>query len=300
MEAADPLTDVDLNLFLVFEALMVERNVTRAATRLRRSQPAISNALTRLRARWRDPLFVRHARGVTPTPRAVALQPAVSEALRRLREGLVPPEPFDPRTTKRTFVIAASDHAQLLVVPELARRLREWPSVVLRVVPLPLQFPGVEIERGELDLVLGVFDVAPGDRAPVGLKRQLLADERMVAIGRKGNPALKKPLEVAARLPQLNVSPRGGTVSRARGPERNIVLFVPHYLTAPWVLAETDLIAVIPESLARRFAQRFALQVVPLPPATPRLKVVQLWHPSVHEQPANQWLRAEVQRAAAR
>lgn len=298
MESADPLADVDLNLFLVFEALMVERNVTRAAVRLKRSQPAISNALHRLRQRWGDPLFVRHARGVTPTPRAAALAPAVTEALRGLRDGLVAPEPFDPKTARRTFTLAASDHAQLLVLPGLAKRLAGWPGLTLRVVPLPREFPTQALERGELDLVLGVFGVALGDQAPTGLKRQVLARERLVVVARKRHPALSKPLELAARLPQLNVSPRGGTVSRTREPKRNIVLFVPHYLTAPWLLESTDLLAAMPESLARRFAEKFALQLAPLPPQTPRLTVVQLWHPSAHAQPASQWLRSEVHRAA--
>lgn len=298
MEASDPLADVDLNLFLVFEALMVERNVTRAATRLKRTQPAVSNALLRLRRRWSDPLFVRHARGVTPTARALQLAPFVRDALGRLREGLKPSEPFEPKTARHTFVIAASDHAQLLVLPSLSLRLATWPGVTLRVVPLASEFPALALERGELDLVLGVFDVAPGDRAPSGLKRQVLVDERMLAVARRGHPGLKRPLAQAMQLPQLNVSPRGGTRSRfdRRGsrPTRNIVLFVPHYLAAPWVLEKTDLLAVMPESIARRFARSFALEVAPLPGAPPKLKVQQLWHPSVHDQPAHQWLRAQL------
>ncbi len=303
MEASDPLAAVDLNLFLVFEALMVERNVTRAAARLRRSQPALSNALTRLRARFSDPLFIRHARGVTPTARALALAEPVAAALRGLRAGLAPAAAFDPATARHTFVLAASDHAQLLIVPALAKRLAKWPGLGFRVVPLPLEFPTSALERQELDAVLGVFDVAPGDRAPAGLKRLVLADERMCAVARRGHPALRRPLTQALHLPQLNVSPRGGTVSRFergdRGPRRNIVLFVPHYAAAPWVLEQTDLLAVLPERVARRFAASFALEVAPLPPGTPRLKVQLLWHPSVHDPPAHQWLRAELKAAVS-
>src|SRR5690349_18897327 len=136
MEAADPLADLDLNLFVVFEALMVERNVTRAAVRLKRTQPAVSNALTRLRQRFGDPLFVRHPRGVTATPRALEIEPWVTDSLKRIRAGLEPREAFDPKRARHTFVVAASDHAQLLFVPPLAARLAGWPGLTLRVVPL--------------------------------------------------------------------------------------------------------------------------------------------------------------------
>ena len=281
---------------------MPERNVTRAATRIRRSQPAVSNALLRLRQTFGDPLFVRGRLGVSPTQRALQLAVPITDALSRLRDGLRAPEAFDPTTAKKTFVLAASDHAQLLVVPALAKRLARWPGLKFRVVPLPGEFPQRELERGEFDLVLGVFDVAPGDRAPTGLKRQVLVDEKMVAIARRGHPGLKRSLAAAIALPQINVSPRGGTTGRyerARGrPTRNIVFYVPHYLVMPWVLESTELIAVMPERVATLFAASFALEIKRFEMPTPRLKVQQLWHPGAHGQPANQWLRAQVFAAA--
>ena len=298
------LETLDLNLLRVLDALLAERSVSRAAVRLGRSQPAVSNALKRLRRALGDPLFVRGPDGLTPTTRALALAPPLGRALTLLGDALDEPAPFDPCTARRTFVVAASDHAQLLVVPQLAQRMARWPGLTFRVVPLPRDFPSRELERGELDLVLGIFGVAAGDEMPTGLQRQLLVEERMVAVGRRGHPALAGNLAAAFRLPQLNVSPRGGTATKAelrsrRRVERNIVLYVPHYLVAPWVLASTDLLAVMPERVARRFAETFPLAVVPVR-GTPTLRVHQLWHPRAHEDPAQKWLREELKDLSTR
>lgn len=295
------LATFDLNLLRVLDALFLEQSVGRAAARLRLSQPATSNALARLRDALGDPLFVRGRTGMVPTPRALQLRAPLTLALRQLQEALAPPAPFSPEAAKQTFVIAASDHAQLIVLPQLMTRLAQHPGLKLRVVPLQRDFPGPELESGELDLVIGVFDLAPGDRAPRGLKRQVLVRERFVLAARKGHPALKHPERLDLSLPQLHVSPRGGTESgfeRKTRLRRNVVLFMPHYLVAPWVLAGTDLLAALPERVARRFAEVFSLQLAPVMVPHEPLRVQQMWHPYRHEQPAHRWLREEVLAAA--
>ncbi len=300
------LAALDLNLLRVLDALLAERSVSRAAVRLGLSQPATSNALARLRAALGDPLLVRGSKEMTATPRALALRAPVAAALAQLRNALEPPRPFDPATSERTFVIAASDHAQLLIFPPLALTLAACPGLRLRGVPLPKDFPSEALEAGEVDLVLGAFDLAPGDRAPRGLKRQLLVEERFVAVARKEHPALRgaASLEKALALPQLHISPRGGTSGvfeqrmGRKGLRRNIVLFAPHYLVAPWVLASTDLVAALPERVARRFAEAFPLRVAPLDFVPDTLRIQQLWHPKVQEDPAHRWLRAQVLAAA--
>jgi DNA-binding transcriptional LysR family regulator len=292
---------LDLNLLRVLEALLAERSVSRAAARLRLSQPATSSALARLREALHDPLLVRGGGGMVPTPRALALQEPVRAALRQLEGALTEPAAFEPRTARQTFVLVASDHAQLLVVPGLAARLRELPHLRLRVLAPPRDFPLAELERGEVDLVLGAFDLAPGDRAPRGLKRQLLATERFVVVGRRGHPALARGRRLELTLPQLHVAPRGGTEGRFDRQvrlRRNVVLFVPHYLVAPWVLASTDLLAALPERVARRFAEAFPLTLAPAPVEGAELRLHQLWHPRRQEEPAHRWLRAEVLAAA--
>ena len=295
------LADFDLNLLRVLDALFIEQSVGRAAARLRLSQPATSNALARLRAALGDPLFVRGRQGMVPTPRALALRGPLTLALRQLQEALVPPEAFVPERASRTFVLAASDHAQLLVLPQLAAQLAHYPGLTLRVVPLPRDFPTPELEAGELDLVLGVFDLSPGDQAPRGLRRQVLVREHFVLVGRAGHPALRKPERLDLSLPQLHVSPRGGTEGRFERKtklRRNVVLFTPHYLVAPWVLAGTGLIAALPERVALRFAEAFPLTVVPVPLPHEPLRVQQLWHPHRQEDPAHRWLREQVLAAA--
>jgi DNA-binding transcriptional LysR family regulator len=294
------LETLDLNLLVVFEALMIERNVTRAASRLRRSQPALSRALTHLRHELGDPLFIRGRHGITPTARALDLAGPVQAALASLRQALEPGPTFDPNTARHTFVVAASDHAQLLVLPKLVGRLAAWPGLTLRVVALPTVFPTEALERGELDVVVGLFNVAPGDDAPASLKRQVLFDEHLCVVGRSGHPALRRPvLARLAQLPQVNVSPRGGTRGRferstaAGALERNIVLYVPHYAAVPWLLMQSDLLAVLPEQVAKLFARQFPLRCVELDVGR-RLKVQQLWHPRSQLLPANRWLRAQL------
>lgn len=295
------MNELDLNLLRVFEALMSEQSVSRAAAKLRLSQPATSSALNRLREALGDPLLVRTREGMVPTPRALALRGPVTASLRQLREALVAPAPFDPVSARRTFVIAASDHAQLLILPALMKRFAKFEGLRLRVVPLPRDFPLGELEAGELDLVAGVFDLAPGDRAPRGLKRQVLANERYVVVGRKKHPALKKGARFELSLPQLHVSPRGGTEGRFERKtklRRNVVLFTPHYLVAPWVLVNTDVLAALPESIATRFAERFPLEVRPAPLSHDALVVQQLWHPLRQDDAAHRWLRDEVFKSA--
>ena len=294
------IAQLDLNLLRVLDALFEESSVGRAATRLRLSQPAVSNALARLRLALADPLFVRSRDGMLPTERARALRGPITSALRQLEHALGNAEGFDPGTSTRAFTLAASDHAQLLVLPRLARVFQGCPGLKLKVLAPPRDFPMRALESGELDLALGAFDLAPGDRVPRGLKRQLLVEEKFVVVCRKGHPALKEPLPRLVARPQLHVAPRGGTESgfdrgRAR---RNIVLFTPHYLAAPWTLANTDLLAALPARVGRLFAARFPLAVREIDEPGASLKLHQVWHPVHQGDPAHKWLREQVRLAA--
>lgn len=294
------IRQLDLNLLRVLDALFEEASVGRAAARLRLSQPAVSNALSRLRLAFSDPLFVRSRDGMLPTERARSLRGPVIGALRQLDHAFATPGGFEPFTARRAFVIAASDHAQLLVLPKLSAVLIRCPGIQLSVVNPPRDFPLRELESGAIDLVLGAFDLAPGDRVPRGLKRQLLVEERYVLVARKGHPALKESLERLMARPQLHVSPRGGTegkYERQNRTRRNVVLFTPHYLATPWMLASTDLLAAMPARVGQLFAQQFALALRPVTLPNARIKVQQVWHPVRQDDPAHRWLREQVRLA---
>ncbi len=295
------LAQLDLNLLRVLDALFEEASVGRAATRLHLSQPAVSNALSRLRLALNDPLFVRSREGMLPTDRARSLRGPVTGALRQLEHALDAPGGFDPLTARRGFVLAASDHAQLLVIPRLAKVFQRCTGLSLKVVAPSRDFPLRELESGELDLTLGAFDLSPGDRVPRGLKRQLLVEEGYVVAGRKGHPAFKEPLSRLIVRPQLHVSPRGGTegiFERKSSTRRNVVLFTPHYLSTPWTLANTELLAALPERVGRLFAERFELMLRPIEIPTATLLLHQVWHPVRQAEPAHRWLREQVRLAA--
>ncbi len=286
---------LDLNLLRVLEALFVEGSVGKASVRLGLSQPATSNALGRLRDALGDPLFVRGREGMVPTPRALELRAAVTGALESLDEALARRAPFEPESEERTFVVAASDHVQLLLLPALWNVFARCPGLGLRIVPLPRDFPLLELQTGALDLAIGFFGSAVGDEVPSGLKRRVVSREHFVVVGRRGHPAWKKKL--ALELPQLTVAPRGGVegrFDRRAKLQRNLKLFVPHYAAVPWLLAESDLLAALPERVARLFAERFDLEVRPAPVAHEPVRLQQVWHPSRHADPSHQWLRERV------
>lgn len=176
---------VNLNLFVTFDALLAERNVTRAARRLGLTQSAVSNALRQLRVLFEDPLFLRRASGVEPTPRALALAEPVRRGLESLGAALAPPV-FDARTAERSFVLAASDYVELVLLPPLLRRLaREAPGVRLEVVPWGLHEVPPSLARGEADLMMGYYG-----RVPSGHREAPLFGEVYVGLARRGHAAL--------------------------------------------------------------------------------------------------------------
>lgn len=289
-----------LKLLLVLDALLAERNVTRAAAKVGLSQPAMSNALARLRDALDDPLLVRTPQGMVPTPRAEALAAPLARALADLERAFTVPEPFDPSTSTRCFNIAATDYMELTLLPRLMAALRGMGATV-QVALLPLAEPSwaEALADGALDLTLAVVG-----RAPERLRSRRLFDEAFACLLRRDHPAAAAPLtlERFVELPHLLVSPRGGRrgiVDEAlerRGLSREVVLSVPHFLMAPAVVAQTDLIATVPSRVARAFVG--ALPVVALPPPLPLpgFSVAMSWHERQHHDPAHQWLREQLAR----
>lgn len=289
------LRRLDLNLLVIFDALMTERNVTRAARRVALSQPAVSNALSRLRHYLKDELFVRGPDGMLPTPRALELAPQVHSALAALEQAL-DPLAFDPATAERSFTIDTNDYMVSAVIPPLMRRLAESaPFIDVRVLPAA----GKAFERldaGDADFALGAF----GD-IPERFGHALIDDNKFSCMMRAGHPLArgKLDLERFAAVPHLLITPRGdpqGFVDQAlaeHGLKRRIALTVNHFTVVPPIIAETDLIVTLPRRIAEPYAARYGLVIRPSPVAIPPSfsQIHLLWHKRLGEHPAHAWFR---------
>ncbi|MCF7222231.1 LysR family transcriptional regulator [Marilutibacter chinensis] len=290
------LRRMDLNLLVTLDALLVERNVTRAAERLHLSQPAVSVQLSKLRAALDDPLLLPGPRGMRPTARAEALHVPLREALEALQQAVAPTGPFDPATAERDWRVAASDYAASTVVhPALAGLRVAAPDTRLAIVRMVPAQIARQAEQGGIDLAFHTLDDAPPE-----LRQRRLFAERYVLVGRADHPRLRRRPTLAqfCRLEHVIVSPDGGGFRGAtdealalRGLSRRVVLSVPHFLFVPSAVADTDLVAMLPERLAARYP---TLRVVEPPVEVPAFELVMLWHERVHRDPAHQWLRGHI------
>lgn len=284
---------LDLNLLVILDALLDERNVTRAAARLGMSQPAVSAALARLRRQFGDPLFIRAQRGLIPTAKAVALAEAVKGVIYEAQT-LLRPASFDPAEAEGRFTIATTDYMQATVVVPLLEKLRtRAPGLAIIVRSLELSDIRALLERGDLDLAITIPEFAASD-----LQSRKLYRERYVGAARKGHPILNGRLTVQAfcSYPHAFVAPRGGppygpvdealTGTRYR---RNIALTVPSFLVLPYVLRSTDLVVTAPERLIA--GMRSQLSLFELPLSVPEFDVIAVWHPRAQNDARHRWVR---------
>lgn len=294
----------DLNLLKAFDALYAERHVTRAGLRIGLSQSAMSGALTRLRELFEDELFVRTPSGMQPTPRADDLAGSVSDALRLVR-GALQSDRFDPATADRAFTIAMTDYAAFVLLPPLLARLSvEAPRIDVRVSGMFGRNEAIErLDSGEANLAIG-FPVEASARI---LMRPLF-QEGFACVARRGHPAFADgaSLEAFAAAPHLLVSPEGdrsGLVDHklaALGLERRVVLSLPQFVVAPFVIAETDLIATLASRVARRFAATGIGIAIHEPPIElPSWPLAMMWHRRADAHAATLWLRDIIAEIAA-
>lgn len=297
------IASVNLNHLVAFDALLAERSVTRAARRLGVTQSAMSNALRQLRLMFDDPLFLRRATGIDPTPRALAIAEPVRRGLAAFGAALSPAE-FDPRTADRTFVVAASDYVELVLLPPLLRRLSaEAPGIRLEMVPWGLHEVPPSVERGEVDLMLGYYS-----RVPAGHHEELLFEEEFSCLARKKHPTLsRKPtLKAWVSVPHVVVSQKPGSKSgvdralAARGVSRTIGVRVSHFSIVPQVVAETDFTAALSRRIAEPAARALGLVVFEPPLALAKSHVGQVWHERLDADVGHQWLRALIRNVAKR
>lgn len=307
--AAVSFRSLDLNLLRVFDEVMAERSLTKAAHKLALTQPAVSNALRRLRESLGDELVRRSGQGVEPTPAALALWPSVRQALRQLQSALMPTH-FEPQQANSTFVLAMADATAAELMGGLAIRMQEAaPGVSLRVVPLTTRDPRRLLAEGAADLALGYFPAVLTDltaRAqtgePVNFSHQRLYAGEYVCVMRKGHPLADAPLTLdsycAARHLLVSFSGRPyGYVDEALssiGRQRRIVLTVNQFFTAGRVVVHSDLLTVLPWHFVPTTGMGDQLVVRQLPLEVPPVHVEALWHEAQHDQPAHQWLRQQL------
>ena len=297
----------DLNLMPVFLALMEERSVTRAAERLGMTQPALSNALTRLRAMLLDPLFVRERYGMQPTQKAQELAPVIAAALASLDEVVLGQQEFDPAKATQLITVAPNSYVEFVLVPAIVARLRELaPGIRLRLTPFGTDLAETGVVSGSTALVLGRI-VDPPDNVVV----QHLMDDGIACVVRADHPKVsgkritKKQYE---QMKHVNMLPPGrlrvGLFQKleSQGLKREVAVSVTHFLAIPEMVAVTDYCATLPRLICRRLLSDARLKVLPAPVDLGTFPVEMAWHVRYRHDPAHQWLRqiiAEVAKEVA-
>ncbi len=291
------LHGIDLNLLVAFDALMAERSVTRAGARIGRTQPAMSAALSRLRALLRDELFVRGPAGLQPTPRALDLAEPLGRALADIQRALEFTQAFDPRSSAAAVTLGLSEHPAFVLLPRLVERLREVaPAITLRVRSFTARDDAVAmLDAGEADLAIGVSPSAASGRI---LTRPLF-EERFVCIVRRGHAVAGGPLDLKAflGLSHLLVSPEGdrfGYVDAAlakQGLKRRLALTLPQLYAVPILVARSDMIATVMGRVVAASGQADALCVLDPPLELDPVPFVMSWHRRNDAHPAQRWFR---------
>ena len=290
------LSKVDLNLFIVFDAIYTEANLTRAGQIVGITQPAVSNALARLRETFNDPLFVRTAQGMVPTPMAQNIITPVRSALQMLRVSVQESRSFVPEQATKTYRISMTDLTEAVILPHLASRIRRMaPNINIDSFLVKRRETTKELAAGRLDFAID---------APLNTDTQVrhvkLFEDHHVCVMRPGHPLAKKEritLDDYLAQSHIHISSRRnglGHVDLALGKmglQRRVVLRSQHYQMAPLVMESTDMVMTVHE----RFAKRHNLHAVALPiDDVPPIETHLFWHESTDQDPANRWMREQI------
>jgi DNA-binding transcriptional LysR family regulator len=296
------LSQVDLNLFVVLEAIYREGNITRAGQQMNLTQPAISHALKRLRDLLQDPLFVRHGPLMVPTPFTRNMIEQVRQALQILEVNLNETYNFVPENTRRNFHLSMWEYAEALILPHLLRRLTHaGPGMSITTSRVKRRDLETELANGSVDLAIDI-PMTVSDR----IRQKSLVNEPFVVIARQGHPAIGDKLDLDTYLGQRHIqvsSRRQGPslvdieLSR-RGFRRQVFLRSQHNFAAWLVVSNTDMLLTVPNRLAQLLNTGSMNQMYPFPLQAPRLEAHLYWHESVENDPANRWLREEIEKVS--
>ena len=292
------IRDLDLNLLVVFDAVMEAQSLTLAGKRLGQAQPTVSHALNRLRRIVGDPLFVRARHGIQATPYAVQLAESVSLALEHIRSGLVRTARFDPLTARVSFTLLMTDIGQTNLLPALVRRIdRDAPGVTLIAAQLPRSEYGNALQSGHADLAVGAIH-----ELKAGFFQQKLFTDDYVCVVSRDHPVIGDTLTLEQYLAARHVgiiSPGLSDLEIDRlllppGRSRRIAVRVPHFLAAPALIPGTSLVVTVPGRVLTRIANRAQVKTARLLFPAPVITVHQYWHERSHHDETNRWLRALV------
>lgn len=293
----------DLNLLPIFVALMEERSVTRAADRMGMTQPALSNALARLRLMLQDQLFIRERYGIQPTPIALELAPSIAEALARLDDAVLGQQEFDPATAERLLTIAPNGYVEFVLVPAVVARLQQVaPGIKLRLTPYGNDLAETGVVSGTTALVLGrVID------PPDNLVVQHVMDEGLACVVRAGHPEVGDSLtrEQFEGMKHVNIVPpgrmRAGLFQALAQQQlkRDVAISVTNFFAVAEMVAVTDYCATLPALICRRLAHDPRLKVLEAPVDLGTFPVEMAWHVRYRQDPAHRWLRTLISEVAA-
>ena len=289
--------DLDFRLLTIFQVLMKTRKVGAAADQLNIPQPTISRALGRLREHFGDPLFVRTQQAMEPTPCALEISPHIEEILELYHSSLSQQKEFDPRISKRTFRIAASEIGHMLLLPGLVNTLTEQAlEIKLEAVPLGLHSLIEELETGQVDVAFGAFP-----KLYAGVYERTLAKENYVCISRSKHPLAKKNISLDGyrQADHVIVSVQGlGHIHEQIErqllnicPRENVKVISHHFLTTILLVEQTNLIATLPSRAVKALSEQLDIQVFEPPIDIPSFDIKTYWHERFHRDAANQWLR---------
>lgn len=292
------LKDIDLNLLLVFNQLRIERRVSSVAETLGVTQPAVSNALARLRTLMGDELFLRTPRGMEPTPLAEQMAEPVAAALGLIGSALNQSTSFDPVTSQRAFTVAMTDIGEIYFLPALMAALStRAPGVSISTVRNTAASLKDDMASGRVDLAVGLLP-----QLKAGFFQRRLFRQRYVCLLRREHRLAKRTLGLKEFIAAEHVVVASAGTGHGKidewleraGIQRHARLMVPHFVAVGHILRTTDMIATVPEAFAQQAAEPFGLVYRKHPAALPDIAINLFWHARNHRDPANQWLREQM------
>jgi len=289
------LSQIDLNLFIVFDAIYREGGITPASKRLHLSQSAVSHALARLRELLNDPLFERHGNEMIPTPRARELAGTINQSLGGLEKALHRVQEFNPSTLQRSFTLAMRDAHETTFLPAVTEALtRDAPGVSIATVRIERRDLEDDLQSGDLDIAIDMTLTVSTE-----IRRRSVSTEPLVVLARQNHPTVKGDIDLATYLAMDHVLVTGRR--RGRGLEdaalqrlnmvRNIRVRCQQHAAANEVVSRSDLIATMPKNYAEHVNKHIGNQILPFPGAMPTLELFVYWHANVDEDLAHRWFR---------